>query len=112
MHPWLKPDRPTGQPEPHLPNFAFGEIPLAVTPPRFAARLTPHRLFLAEWRRGWFSRVRSIPPVSPPFPHSDPTAVQRVNPLAVADWDERVARFSGASIFHSAAWARVLHETY
>lgn len=35
-----------------------------------------------------------------------------LDPLALATWDAQVATHSGATIFHSAAWARVLHETY
>lgn len=38
--------------------------------------------------------------------------IQRVNPLEDADWDATVKTYPSASFFHSAAWARVLHETY
>jgi hypothetical protein len=34
------------------------------------------------------------------------------DPLTLESWDAQVATHSGATIFHSAAWARVLHETY
>lgn len=34
------------------------------------------------------------------------------DPLADSDWDDRLKRCSNASFYHSAAWARVLHETY
>lgn len=39
-------------------------------------------------------------------------AVRRVNPLAETDWDAQLASCPGAVFFHTAAWARVLHETY
>ncbi len=35
-----------------------------------------------------------------------------VDPLANSTWDAQVASHPGATVFHSAAWARVLHETY
>ncbi|MBL9127732.1 MAG: GNAT family N-acetyltransferase [Verrucomicrobiales bacterium] len=34
------------------------------------------------------------------------------DPLSVADWDDRLARIPEATIFHTAAWARVLIDTY
>lgn len=34
------------------------------------------------------------------------------NPLAVPDWDDRLATQRNATFFHSTAWARVLSETY
>jgi hypothetical protein len=34
------------------------------------------------------------------------------NPLNDRDWDAKIAVLPGATFFHSAAWARVLHETY
>jgi hypothetical protein len=38
--------------------------------------------------------------------------VQHVNPLDDPKWNETIARFSDASFFHSAAWARVLRDAY
>lgn len=35
-----------------------------------------------------------------------------LNPLQTADWDRRIHHLPGAGFFHSAAWARVLAETY
>lgn len=35
-----------------------------------------------------------------------------LNPLEDPDWDRKVAAFADATIFHSATWARVLHESY
>lgn len=35
-----------------------------------------------------------------------------LDPLAFESWDAQVATHPRATIFHSAAWARVLHETY
>lgn len=35
-----------------------------------------------------------------------------LDPLALEQWDAQVSTHPGATIFHSAAWARVLHETY
>jgi hypothetical protein len=39
-------------------------------------------------------------------------AIQRVNPLADPRWDARLAGCPGATFFHGAAWARVLHGAY
>ncbi len=39
-------------------------------------------------------------------------AVQALDPLAVSDWDAQVTALAGSSFFHSAAWARVLEESY
>ena len=38
--------------------------------------------------------------------------IQALNPLAIADWDGKISKFSGATFFHSAAWARVLSDSY
>lgn len=38
--------------------------------------------------------------------------LQIVNPVDYPSWDEMVLAQPGYSIFHSAAWARVLHESY
>jgi Acetyltransferase (GNAT) domain len=38
--------------------------------------------------------------------------VQIVNPLGVADWDDRISGLPEATFFHTSAWARVVHETY
>ncbi len=38
--------------------------------------------------------------------------VERVNPLEIAGWDAMVLAYPGSSIFHTAAWARVLQSTY
>ncbi|HXT10436.1 MAG TPA: GNAT family N-acetyltransferase [Candidatus Angelobacter sp.] len=35
-----------------------------------------------------------------------------VNPLELSDWDAQIAKHPEATFFHSAAWARVLCETY
>jgi len=35
-----------------------------------------------------------------------------VDPLSYTGWDTALSAHSGASFFHGAAWARVLHETY
>lgn len=34
------------------------------------------------------------------------------SPLEVPDWDTQLVRFSGANVFHSAAWLRVLSKVY
>ena len=39
-------------------------------------------------------------------------ALEIVNPLEIGNWDELVLATGKASFFHSAAWARVLHESY
>jgi len=38
--------------------------------------------------------------------------LQIVDPTRIPDWDERLARHAEATVFHTAAWARVLSETY
>lgn len=38
--------------------------------------------------------------------------IERVNPLDDAQWDARLARWPGASFFHSSSWNRVLQEAY
>ncbi len=38
--------------------------------------------------------------------------VQILNPLELSNWDDLVLATGQASFFHSAAWARVLHESY
>jgi hypothetical protein len=35
-----------------------------------------------------------------------------LNPLEISDWDSQILALPGHSFFHSAAWARVLHESY
>ncbi|HEY4301497.1 MAG TPA: GNAT family N-acetyltransferase [Candidatus Didemnitutus sp.] len=40
----------------------------------------------------------------------DPSGV--IDPLAVPDWDARIAAFPAASFFHTQAWARVLRGAY
>lgn len=39
-------------------------------------------------------------------------SLEPVNPLDIPNWDDLVLATGEASIFHSAAWARVLHESY
>ncbi len=41
-----------------------------------------------------------------------PAEVRIVNPLASPDWDRFARRHPDATIFHSSAWARLLHDTY
>src|SRR5436190_17029412 len=38
--------------------------------------------------------------------------VQRLNPLEKPGWDNMVLAHRDAAFFHSASWARVLHDTY
>jgi hypothetical protein len=45
-------------------------------------------------------------------PLADSGALQRVNPLEEGGWDAAMELHPGSSIFHSAAWARVLQATY
>lgn len=40
------------------------------------------------------------------------SAISLLDPLATPEWDARVADFPGATIFHSAAWARTLQHAY
>lgn len=39
-------------------------------------------------------------------------ALDPVDPTSVHDWDERIAAHPDATVFHTAAWARVLSSTY
>lgn len=44
---------------------------------------------------------------------SRPVSVLKwVDPLTLPDWDAIAASLPGSSVFHGAAWARVLHRTY
>lgn len=38
--------------------------------------------------------------------------IEQINPLAVAEWDQRVTTREDQTIFHHSTWARVLVETY
>lgn len=42
----------------------------------------------------------------------EPSESLTVNPLADVGWDALLTTHAGASIFHTSAWARVLHDTY
>lgn len=46
------------------------------------------------------------------LPVPSPLDPRIVNPLEQAGWDRQIATFPNATFFHSAAWARVLYETY
>jgi len=39
-------------------------------------------------------------------------SVRMLSPLEAADWDRQLGSLPDAGFFHSAAWARVLHDTY
>ncbi len=43
---------------------------------------------------------------------SGSVAVQRLSPLEDSQWDTKLASLAEATCFHTAAWARVLHDTY
>lgn len=45
-------------------------------------------------------------------PPVERASVRFINPLDDAAWDRNVAQFAGANSFHSAAWCRVLKDTY
>src|SRR3954464_9442113 len=47
-----------------------------------------------------------------PLSNAAAVSVQVVDPLAVANWDALVMALPGHSFFHSAAWARVLEDSY
>lgn len=49
---------------------------------------------------------------APAVTPADSGALQRVNPLEESGWDEALQSQPASSIFHTAAWARVLHDTY
>jgi CelD/BcsL family acetyltransferase involved in cellulose biosynthesis len=38
--------------------------------------------------------------------------IEIINPLEISDWNDHIAQLPGASIFHTANWARVLAESY
>jgi hypothetical protein len=46
------------------------------------------------------------------LPVTAAASVQIVDPLAIPDWDSLVSSLPGHSFFHSAAWARVLEQSY
>ncbi len=50
------------------------------------------------------------PVETPALAESD--GLRRLNPLEIADWDKHLAGFPAATIFHTAAWARLLHASY
>lgn len=50
--------------------------------------------------------------VSPVSEFSRDLVVQRLNPLEYPDWDQLLMTHPDYTFFHSAAWARVLHDTY
>jgi hypothetical protein len=39
-------------------------------------------------------------------------SIRQENPVASTDWQERISNQSGASVFHSVAWAKVLSDSY
>jgi hypothetical protein len=41
-----------------------------------------------------------------------PAAIQHVDPFTGSTWDARLSGLPGATLFHSTAWGRVLHDTY
>jgi Acetyltransferase (GNAT) domain len=45
-------------------------------------------------------------------PSAETTELRPVNPLADPEWDRLAGRHTEAGIFHTGAWARVLHSTY
>ena len=38
--------------------------------------------------------------------------VKIINPVEFSRWDRQIKKLKGSTIFHTAAWARVLHESY
>ena len=50
--------------------------------------------------------------VRPPGSAGGGAVVERLNPLETPGWDAMVEACPGSSIFHTSAWARVLHDTY
>ncbi len=51
-------------------------------------------------------------PAPPDLWRTPKPLVEMVNPVAWPAWDRFVSRHPGATVFHSAAWGRVLAETY
>ncbi|MFA5192958.1 MAG: GNAT family N-acetyltransferase [Verrucomicrobiia bacterium] len=56
--------------------------------------------------------LKAAPMLSPAGIHIDNGSLQRVNPLEETGWDAMLQSYPSSSIFHTAAWARVLHATY
>ncbi len=54
--------------------------------------------------------IADLPPAA--AIHGGDLAVRRMNPLDDPRWDAGLAAFTGASLFHSSNWARVLHDAY
>lgn len=50
--------------------------------------------------------------LSPVGTYADSGTLQRVNPLEETGWDAALQSFPSSSIFHTAAWAKVLQATY
>ncbi|MGA4578895.1 lipid II:glycine glycyltransferase FemX [Limisphaera sp. VF-2] len=57
-------------------------------------------------------KVRTEPRDPPPAGSAPAPALRWVDPLQVPDWDQRVARLPGATVFHSRGWIEVLQTTY
>ncbi|MCS7089687.1 MAG: GNAT family N-acetyltransferase [Verrucomicrobiota bacterium] len=51
-------------------------------------------------------------PASVPAEGASVSVVEPVDPLAMPDWDNWVARMDGVTVFHTTAWLRVLRDTY
>jgi hypothetical protein len=51
-------------------------------------------------------------PPADSLPASNPNGLRLINPLETPDWDTRLAGCPGVTFFHTAAWARVLHDSY
>jgi hypothetical protein len=49
---------------------------------------------------------------SPAGTHTDSGILQRVNPLEETGWDAALQSYPSSSVFHTAAWATVLHASY
>jgi hypothetical protein len=57
-------------------------------------------------------KAPSVRTAMAPLPQKAAASMQIVDPLAVANWDALVMALPGHTFFHSAAWARVLEESY
>ncbi len=45
-------------------------------------------------------------------PRSEQGVIAKLNPLEDSLWDKKLSALAGATCFHTAGWARVLHDTY
>lgn len=56
--------------------------------------------------------LKTPPTAASGNPPSGTATIAILNPLEDASWDRKIAAFADATCFHTAGWARVIHDTY